>query len=149
MKRQAAQQAQEANREAFERAYNARMALAQSIREHAHTNIDWDPVQGFTFNISCVVGLAPDVTHARARMSLHDGADLVSPVYTTEAAEAFYSGGMGGRTARLGREQRSFTHVIPSQSLALLVELEVMKRDHGKAAALLRTVRETQLHASL
>ena len=29
MKRQAAQQAQEANREAFERAYNARMALAQ------------------------------------------------------------------------------------------------------------------------
>jgi len=137
MKRLAAQQAQESNREAFERAYNARMALAQSIREHAHSNIDWDPVQGFTFDISCVVGLAPDVTHARARMSLHDGADLVSPIYTTDVAEAFYSGGMGGRTARLGlagKEKRSFTHVIPSQALVLLVELEVTKQDHGEGA---------------
>ena len=73
--------------------------------------------------------------------------------YTTEAAEAFYSGGMvpllprcifvtsctgmGGRTVQLGvagKEKRSFTHVIPSQGLVLLVELEVMKLDHGKRA---------------
>jgi hypothetical protein len=113
------------------------MALAQSIREHAHANIDWDPVQGFTVDVCCVVGLAADVTHARVRVSLHDGGDLVSPVYTTEAAEAFYSGGMGGRTAHVGaagKEKRSFTHVIPSQSLALVVEVEVLKRDHGEHA---------------
>jgi hypothetical protein len=96
---------------------------------------DWDPVQGFTFDIVCVVGLPADVTHARARISLHDGADLVSPVYTTDAAEAFYSGGMGGRTVKLGGangEKRSFTHVIPSQGLVLVVELEVLKHDHGE-----------------
>lgn len=94
-------------------------------------------MQGFTLDISCVVGLPPDVTHARARISLHDGHDLVSPIYTTDAAEAFYSGGMSGRAARLGlagKEKRSFTHVIPSQSLVIVVELEVMKHDHGKAA---------------
>jgi hypothetical protein len=93
-------------------------------------------VQGFTFDISCVVGIAADITQARARISLHDGHDLVSPIYTTDAAEAFYSGGMGGRTARLGlagQEKRSFTHVVPSQGLVLLVELEVMKHDHGES----------------
>jgi hypothetical protein len=97
-------------------------------------SLDWDPVQGFTFDIVCVVGLSPNITHARARISLHDGPDLVSPIYTTDATEAFYSGGMGGRTAHLGlagQETRSFTHVIPSQGLSLVIELEVTKQDHG------------------
>jgi hypothetical protein len=94
-------------------------------------------VQGFTFDICCVVGLSADITNARTRISLHDGHDLVSPIYTTDTVEAFYSGGMGGRIARLGlagKERISFTHVIPSQGLVLLVELEVMKLDHGKRA---------------